>query len=224
MNKTLIFDVDGTLLDSEKVYMQAWKLAGAKFGYTVTDEVLLQTRAVNSAVAEAAFRRHCGEDFPMEDIYPERVRIAEELIANAAPETLLKPYAREILQWAKDRGYTLAVASTTAQAKTLSHLAHAELLDFFQVVVCGDMVAHGKPEPDIFLKAAELAGTPIADCLVIGDSPADVKAACAAHIPVVLIPDQVPLNDYTRTASWKILETLEQLPAIIDAWNPTDTQ
>lgn len=219
MDKTIIFDVDGTLLDTERVYMRAWKEAGAKFGYTITDEVLLQTRAVNSAVAEAAFRRGCGEDFPLDTVHAERVRIAEEILANAEPTSLWKPYAREALQWVKDRGYTMAVASTTALEKTLAHLEHAKLLDFFSVVVCGDMVARGKPEPDIFLKAAELAGAKIQDCLVVGDSPADVKAAAAAGMPVVLIPDQVPLNPYTEATSRNVLEHLGQLSAVIEAWD-----
>lgn len=219
MKKTIIFDVDGTLLDSERVYMQAWKEAGAKYGYTITDEVLLQTRAVNSAVAEAAFRRGCGEDFPLDLVHGERVRIAEAYFASAQPESLWKPHVWEALQWVKDRGYTMAVASTTALEKTLAHLEHAKLLDFFSVVVCGDMVEHGKPEPDIFLKAAELAGAKIEDCLVVGDSPADVKAAAAAGMPVVLIPDQVPLNPYTEATSWKILHDLGQLPEVIQIWD-----
>ena len=195
--------------------MKAWKLAGAKFGYTITDEALLQTRAVNSQVAEAVFRRCCGQDFPLDTVHAERVRIAEELIAQTPVTELLKPYAREILEYLRKEGYAVAVASTTGLEKTKSHLAHAELLQFFPVVVCGDMVEHGKPAPDIFLKAAELSGTPIAECLVVGDSPADVGAAYAAGIPLVLIPDQVPRNPETEKKSWKVLKDLSGLPALL---------
>ena len=205
MKKTIIFDVDGTLLDSERVYMQAWKLAGAKFGYTITDEALLQTRAVNAAVAEAVFRKCFGQDFPLDDVYEERVRISEELIANTPADKLLKPYTRELLQWLQCRSCTMAVASTTGYEKTKAHLSHAGLWDFFSVVVCGDMVEHGKPEPDIFLKAAQLAGATPGECIVVGDSPADVKAASAAGIPVILIPDQVPLNPLTEALSCAII-------------------
>lgn len=215
MKNTIIFDVDGTLLDTEKVYMKAWKLAGAKYGYTITDEALLQTRAVNSQVAEAVFRRCCGADFPLETVHAERVRISEEILASTPAEELWKPYALETLQWLQEQGYKLAIASTTAYEKTKSHMQHAKLWDFFPVAVCGDMVARGKPEPDIFLKAAELCGSNIEDCLVVGDSPADVGAAWAAGIPLVLIPDQVPLNPDTEKKSWKVLSDLSGLQALL---------
>ena len=84
------------------------------------------------------------------------------------------------------------------------------------MVVCGDMVEHGKPEPDIFLKAAELSGVTPAECIVVGDSPADVNAAYAAGIPMVLIPDQVPLNPDTQSKSRFVLQDLSQLRPILD--------
>lgn len=215
MKKTIIFDVDGTLLDTEKVYMKAWKLAGAKYGYTITDEALLKTRAVDSKVANAVFCSCCGEGFPLETVRQERVRISEELLANMLPEEIWKPYAFEVLKLLQSRGYRLAVASTTAYETTKAHLQHAGLWEFFCAVVCGDMVEHGKPAPDIFLKAAELSGAPKEDCLVVGDSPADVGAAWAAGIPIVLIPDQVPLNPETEQKSWKVLSDLSGLPALL---------
>lgn len=219
MGKTIIFDVDGTLLDTERLYMDAWKEAGKGFGYEISHKVLLQTRAVNGAVADACFRRAYGEDFPIDDIYEERVKLSEKWIAEKPAPELLKPYALQTLQALQAQGYTLAVASTTGKNKTLDHLSHAGLLNYFQVVVCGDMVEHGKPEPDIFLKAAELCGADPKSCLVVGDSPADVNAATAAGMQVILIPDQVPLNPHTQRLSWKVLETLEEVPALVKLWD-----
>ena len=215
MFKTIIFDVDGTLLNTEPIYMRAWQEAGALFGYDVPMEALLQTRAVNKAVAEERFRFYCGEDFSYDTVRKERVRIGEELIGRTLPEELRMPGALEVLRALKDRGYTLAAATSTPSRESLEHLRAAEIEGFFSVVVCGDMVARGKPEPDIFLEAARLTDSCPGDCLAVGDTPADVRAATAAGMQVVLIPDLVPATGEIKGLSWKCLEKLSQLPGLL---------
>ena len=93
MWNAVIFDVDGTLLDTEKIYMEAWRLAGAAMGYTVTQDVLLRTRAIPTSVGKQIFKEALGEDFDYEAARDARVRIAEELIAAADPAQLLMPHA-----------------------------------------------------------------------------------------------------------------------------------
>lgn len=218
MAKTIIFDVDGTLLNTERIYMRAWVEAGKDFGYQIPDIALLQTRAVNKKEAEACFKRHCGQDFPYEDIRLARVDVSEKIIENTPAAELLMPQAEELLRWLKDGGYTVAAASSTEIGKTKSHLEHAGLLGYFDVVVGGDMVTRGKPNPDIFLKAAEMAGAAIENCLVVGDSPADVFAAHGAGMKMVLIPDQVPANEKTSPLCWKIYEGLGQVMDAVGEW------
>lgn len=214
---TIIFDVDGTLLDSEKLYMKAWVQVGADYGYAICREALIETRAVSAPVAKKVFQKYCGEDFPYEQIQESRKAVVEALFAATPPEQLRKPHALETLRMLKAQGYTLAVASSTSYEGTRTHLRHAGLLDFFSVAVGGDMVENGKPAPDIFLKAARLSGAEPEQCVVVGDTPADVLGAAAAGIPVILIPDMVPVNAVTKEKSHCILSDLSEVLGVIPA-------
>ena len=211
MIKTIIFDVDGTLLDTEKIYMKAWAEAAKARGFEIPQEALRKTRAVNAKVAKATFQEYCGEDFPYDLLRTERVSIAEQIIAETSVDSLLKPNVHQVLQWLKQNGILIAAASSTNYKTTVEHLKHAGLYDYFSVIVGGDMITKGKPEPDIFLLAAELAHSSASESVVVGDSPADVFAASAAQMPVYLIPDQVPANPQTSALAKQVLNSLDDL-------------
>lgn len=216
MIQAIVFDVDGTLLNSEVIFMRAWKEAGLAFGYDIPQQALRETRAVNATVGAQIFRRYCGADFPYMDIRARRIAISEALFQQTAPESLRMPHVQQVLEWLRQRKVPMAVASSTNYETTCSHLRRTDLLDYFDAVVGGDMVQLGKPAPDIFLKAAQLLGTAPQDCMVVGDTPADVLASSAAGIPVILIPDQVPANEQTIALSYQVLGGLAELPAVLE--------
>ena len=192
--------------------MRAWAEAAKARGFEIPREALLKTRAVNTTIAKATFQEYCGKDFPYDLLRIERVSIAEQMIAEASVDTLLKPYVHQVLGWLQQSGITITAASSTNYKTTVDHLKHAGLYDYFSVIVGGDMVTKGKPEPDIFLLAADLAHSSACECVVVGDSPADVFAASAAQMTVYLIPDQVPANPQTTALANQVLCTLNQLP------------
>lgn len=215
MIKAIICDVDGTLLDTERIYMKAWKEAGKELGFDVTDEVLLKTRAINAKDAAVIFESMIGNGFSYEKTRVGRVRIAEEIIEKESP--ILMPGVKELIRLVRKKGIPLAVASSTGTEKTREHLRLNGILDAFDAVVGGDMITHGKPAPDIFLKAAEELGTAPENCMVLEDSVAGIRAAGAAGMVPVLIPDTVPANDETRALSYAVIDSLEDIGPVIES-------
>lgn len=214
MIKAIICDVDGTLLDSERIYMKAWKMAGKELGYDVTDEVLMKTRAMNVKDATVIFETMIGNGFSYEKTRVGRVRIAEELIEKESP--ILKDGVKEFIELAQKKGLRLAVASSTGKQKTIDHLRRNGILDPFEVIVGGDMITNGKPAPDIFLKAAELLGVESEYCAVLEDSVSGIRAAAAAKMVPIQIPDVVPANDETRSLSYAVVDSLLDIESVLD--------
>lgn len=214
MLKAVIFDVDGTLLDTERIYMQAWKEAAAELGYEITDALLRKTRAINVKDAAKIFESEIGNGFSYDKTRAVRVRIAEEIIKQESP--ILKPGVSELLDYLAEKGIRLSVASSTHLKGTKEHLAESRILDRFEVVVGGDMVTKGKPNPDIFLKAAELLALTPQECIVVEDSPAGIRAAVSAGMKAVLVPDQAAITQEIIELSDAVLTSLCEMPAYVE--------
>jgi HAD superfamily hydrolase (TIGR01509 family) len=199
----VIFDCDGTLVDSEPLARSAWARTLEPYGYAVTD-----------ADAEATV----GLPFPRtHEYFAERVELpaADEiwtaysgtLFALLDDELVTFEDAVEAARELRSRGIPVGVASSSPRERLHRTLARAGLLDAFEVTVAGDEVANGKPAPDMFLRTAERLGVAPADCIVIEDSPPGVQAGIAAGMHTLAVC-RVPGTEASLAAADRVVDFL----------------
>jgi HAD superfamily hydrolase (TIGR01509 family) len=199
----VIFDCDGTLVDSEPLARTAWERALVPYGYALTD-----------ADAEATI----GLPFPRTHAYyAERAELpgvdamwtafSGELFALIDSELVLFDDAVDAARELRARGIPVAVASSSPRERLQRTLGRAGLLDAFDITVAGDEVANGKPAPDMFLLAAERLGVEPEACVAIEDSPPGVQAAVAAGMVTIAVC-RVPGTEETLAAAHRVVDSL----------------
>lgn len=185
---TIIFDMDGTLIDTEKYYRIFWKEALANFGYNMSDEQALSMRSLGRPFAPIHLKEMFGEDIDYYAVRDCRKKLMEECIEQKG--IVPKPGALELLSWLKQRGITTAVATATDMDRTKKYLEMTGILEYMDSVVSATMVKEGKPSPDIYLYACEQLGVSPKDTFAVEDSPNGVLSAYRAGCNVIMVPDQ----------------------------------
>lgn len=191
--KAVIFDMDGVIFDSERLYMECCKEAAEIFGVENIEKTVLSCIGVNTEKTHEIYRRTYGENFPLEQFWKEATgRFAKKAQGGLLP---VKKGAREILEWLKKSGIPAALASSTRTEMVIRELSAAGLKDYFKEIVGGDMAAKSKPDPDIFLLAAQRLDIPAGQCIIIEDSINGIKAARASGAFVIMVPDLAEPTD-----------------------------
>ena len=211
--KAVVFDMDGVILDSQGLALKAWARAVADLGYSLTEELNLEMVGRNVPDSNAILRRALGPEFPVEAAR----RAAREVFAELTPATgvPLKPGVEPLLDLLESKGLRKAVATSTPRPACVRHLQHWKLLDRFSAIVCGDEVPSGKPAPDIFLRAAQLLNVQPADCVVIEDSFAGIRAAHAAGMIPIMVPDLKQPDDEIRALAYRVVPNLDGVRQVI---------
>ena len=209
--KAIIFDKDGTLHDTEKVYMQAWKAAAAEFGVPDIENTVKDCTGTNIPfIAEYWAKKY--PDVPFEEYLPRRQYYYFGILEQGIP---VKEGAYELLTYLRAKGYKVGMATSTPWDTVKDHLERTDMMRYFDTVVTGDMIEHGKPAPDIYLLAAERLGVDPADCIGVEDSPNGVRSIHAAGMRAVMIPDLVEPTPELEELVWKKLPCLSALiPAL----------
>jgi len=216
MLRAILFDMDGTLFDTEQLTYWGWEQL-VKRGEAPSALLELYTKCcgMNGQAVDATLREHLGESFSTEGMR-ERLRatLEERLDREGMP---LKPFVPEIFTCLRQRGLVVGLVTGTSYQSVLSHLRRAGLTDCFGVIVAGDRVERGKPAPDGFLLAAKRLGVLPEECLVVEDSFNGVRAGNAAGMRVVMIPDMVQPTEEIRALAWRVCDSLACLPALMDS-------
>lgn len=185
--EAVIFDMDGVIFDSEREVLYSWQIVAQKYGIKEIETVCRKCLGCNYDKTLQIMKEHYGEDFDYETYKKETSRIFHE--RNDGGKLPLKPGVVELLKVLKQKNYPVALASSTRKAVVEQELQDAKLLEYFDVLVCGDMVKNSKPSPEIFLTASEKLGVDPEDCFVIEDSFNGIRAAYEAGMYGVMVPD-----------------------------------
>lgn len=204
MKRGAIFDMDGLLFDTEKVYQEAWLVTADAFGVARNPELGKACCGTCGDLTPRIIRRF----YPNVDAQDYIRRVIAYVNAEADRHLPVMTGVRDILSYFQAHGVKMSTASSANAAQVEKNLVQSGLRGFFDAVVGGDLVARGKPEPDIFLLAAERIGLAPADCYVFEDGYNGLRGAAAAGCSPVMIPDTLPATDEMRTICTDIYPTL----------------
>ena len=193
----VLFDMDGLILDSERIAKQIWeetiKGLGFEVGPTVYKKMIGRNRKDSTLLLKEIF----GPEFPVKSCFEQaEKRYIAEIKEKGVP---IKKGLLSLLSYLKKEAIPIAVATSTNREKAILKLTRTNLISEFSTIVAGDEVSLGKPAPDIFLKAAEKIKVEPSRCFVLEDSFAGIRAAFAAKMSPIMVPDLVEPDESIRS-------------------------
>lgn len=210
----IIFDMDGTLVDSEVISKRAFEYTLNGLGLEYDDEFLEGFLGGNLKSAKEKLNERYGDNELTELILESKGLVYRRIIKDEGVD--LKPGVLELLEFLKEKKYIMAVGTSCNRESAIEKLTNTGIIDYFDYIVAGDDVENGKPSPDIFLKIAEHFNVKPENCMVFEDSRLGIRAAKNAGMMPMLVPDTLnPTNDMLLNA-FKILKRIDSAIKILD--------
>jgi HAD superfamily hydrolase (TIGR01509 family) len=213
--RAVIFDMDGLMLDTERLSQATWRRAMQDWGYTLTDDVYLTVVGRTAVSTWQVFREAYGQDLPLDDIFKRRQVYHDEITSRDG--IALQPGLSELLDWLDTTTWPRIVASSSKREVVTKRLGISKLASRFNNFVGGDEVKDGKPAPDIFLLAAQKLGIEPAHCVVLEDSDAGIQAAHTAGMFSIMVPDMKPPSEQSVQIAGHICESLHEAKTYLEA-------
>ena len=211
----VLFDMDGVILDTEKLYSRFWREAAVALGYPMTHDQALRMRSLNRTAGQAMLEQFFGPGISHPRVRAKRIELMDAYVKECGVEP--KPGAAQILAYLKERRIPAAISTSSPRQRVEDYLGPLGLLEGFTRICSAYDVPKGKPEPDIYLYgAASLALRP-EDCLAVEDSPAGVRSAFRAGCMTVMVPDQDPPTDEVMPMLFAKADSLMDLIGLIEA-------
>ena len=206
MIKYVIFDMDGTLFDTEPYFERSWSETGDRWGLEGMREMYYPQIAGKSIeLAKQLLRDINGAEFDSEGFFADRWTLFCSLVSNGVEE---KAGCYELLAFLKENGIKTALATSTIRNIAISYLNKSKLPEYLDAIVFGDDVERGKPNPDIFLEAGRRIGATDDETLVVGDSSFDMIGGHRAGMRPVMVIDHNPPSEEAAPLCYRVLDSL----------------
>ena len=213
----VLFDMDGVILDSEKLYSQFWQEALQALGYPMTREQAIQMRSLNRDAGAAKLQSFFGPEVDYAAARNKRIELMDLFVRTHGIEPL--PGVYDLLDVLDTLGIPAAITTSSPPERVREYLEPLSLFHRFQAICTVYQVAKGKPEPDIYLFGAESLGLRPEACIAIEDSDTGILSACRAGCLPVMVPDQDVPAASTLPRLYALADSLSDIPPILQSVN-----